>query len=423
MLRVKVTNDLQEVTLSARIAFSKRSWPYVLACTIPWLLCAGQRSITRLAALGDHTRSRASYYRFLSDGKWRLDVLFRCLFELIVKTFRLDELTLVLDDTLCPKWGKKIFGAATHFDHTQRPRAGYIWGHNWIVLAIVVPIGNGFIALPFWIRLYRSSGQCTASEFRTKLELAAEGLALVRSWFSGKIVVLADGAYGNRSFIDPARTHGCEIVSRLRSDARLRDPEPRRRKPGQRGRMSKYGMMLEPLAKLAGQTAKLHSIRVAIYGRKVELLVREFQAWWPPLRAVIKVVITVDPRNSKRRTYLFSTNPHAAGIDIVQRFAQRWSIEQMFSVAKNQLGLDSAEVRKERSVLRHAALCIALVTWTEVWSQAKPVLRARTFNSKLTALRESMIMESIFATSHRAVGSRRIAQSVAQLFGRATSAA
>jgi hypothetical protein len=32
-------------------------------------------------------------------------VLFRCLFELIVRTFGIRELMLVLDDTLCPKWG------------------------------------------------------------------------------------------------------------------------------------------------------------------------------------------------------------------------------------------------------------------------------------------------------------------------------
>jgi len=40
-------------------------------------------------------------------------VLFRCLFELIVRTFRIRELTLVLDDTLCPKWGRRIYGTST----------------------------------------------------------------------------------------------------------------------------------------------------------------------------------------------------------------------------------------------------------------------------------------------------------------------
>ena len=43
-------------------------------------------------------------------------------------------------------------------------------------------------------------------------------------------------------------------------------------------------------------------------------------------------------------------------------------------------GFDSAEIRKERSVPRHAALCMALVTWIEVWErQHRSAARARTF--------------------------------------------
>jgi hypothetical protein len=114
------------VVLNAKIAFSERSWPYLAACAVPWLLCAGQRCVRRLAELGTHRRSESGYYRFLSDGKWRMQVFFRCLFDLVVRTFRVSALTLVLDDTLSPKWGHGIFGTAFHFDHTARPHAGYI---------------------------------------------------------------------------------------------------------------------------------------------------------------------------------------------------------------------------------------------------------------------------------------------------------
>ena len=156
MLRVKVTDELFEVTLSARAAFSKRSWPFVAAMGIPWLLCAGQRSIRRMASMGGLRRSASAYYRFLSEGKWRLPVLFRCLFQLIVRTFKLKELTLVLDDTMCPKWGRQIYGTGSYFDHVRRPRPGFIWGHNWIVLAVAIGASKkACIALPFWIGLYR----------------------------------------------------------------------------------------------------------------------------------------------------------------------------------------------------------------------------------------------------------------------------
>jgi len=234
------------------VAFSKRSWPYLVAAAVPWLLCAGQRSVTRLWAMGAHRRSRSGYYRWLSDGKWRLEVFFRCLFDLIVRTFRLASLELVLDDTLWPKWGRGIFGTGLHFDHAARPRAGYVWGHDWVVRAMVA----------------------------------------------------------------------------------------------------------------------------------------------------------------------------LTAVEVVEAFARRWTIEQMFSVAKNQLGLDSAEVRKERSVRRHAALCLALVTWVEVGAYGfTKRLRARPFSAKLAAVREEAVEQTIFACAPRRGGLREMAGTLAELFSTATRAA
>ena len=112
-----------------------------------------------------------------------MELFYKCLFDLIMKTFKITELTLVLDDTLKPKWGRGIFGAANFFDHAARPRPGYIWGHNWVVLAVVVQLGSAaWIALPFWVALYRPKGQCEKREFRTRHELAAEALDLGSVW-------------------------------------------------------------------------------------------------------------------------------------------------------------------------------------------------------------------------------------------------
>jgi hypothetical protein len=423
--RYNLSSSFLGVVLSAKIAFSKRSWPYVGACAVPWLLCAGQRCVTRLAAWGSHRRSRSGYYRFLSDGKWRMRVFFKCLFDLIVRTFRTAELTLVLDDTLSPKWGRGIFGTAFHFDHTARPRAGYIWGHNWVVLAVVVQVGTRtWVALPFWVALYRPKKTCPRGQFRTRHQMAAEALALVHGWFSGPILLLADGAYANGSLVGPARKLGIEVVSRLRADARLRDPNPRKQPKGKRGRKPRQGPWLPRLSRLARQRSKFKTLVVAIYGKTVTLRLREVVAWWPPLACAVKVVITRDPKRPKRVAYLVTTDLMLTAVEVVEAFARRWTIEQMFSVAKNQLGFDSAEVRKERSVVRHAALALAMITWVEVWTRrSRPRLLARPFAAKLTAVREEAVMETLFASGPRRKGSREIAATLATLFSAATRAA
>lgn len=425
MRRYNLSSSFLGVVLSAKIAFSKRSWPYVAACAVPWLLCAGQRSVTRLAAWGGHRRSRSGYYRFLSDGKWRMEVFFKCLFELITRTFRTARLTLVLDDTLSPKWGRGIFGTAFHFDHTARPRAGYIWGHNWVVLAVVVQAGaQAWVALPFWVALYRAQKTCPRSEFRTRHELAAEGLRLVRGWFSGPIRLLADGAYANKSVAAPARELGITLVSRLRADARLREVTPRRAPKSKRGRKPKHGPWLPRLSRLARQRSGFRTEKVAIYGKTVTLRLREVVAWWPALSCAVKVVITRDPKRPKRVAYLMTTDLSLTAVEVVEAFAHRWTIEQMFSVAKHQVGFDSAEVRKERSVRRHAALALAMITWVEVWTRLfRRSLSARPFAAKLAALREEAVKQTVFASGPRRKGSREIAGTLATLFSAATRAA
>jgi hypothetical protein len=176
----------------------------------------------------------------------------------------------------------------------------------------------------------------------------------VRGWFSGPILLLADGAYANGSLVGPARKLGIQVVSRLRPDARMRESNPPRRAKGKRGRKPRRG------------------------------------PWLPRL----------------------------------SRLARRWTIEQMFSVAKNQLGFDSAEVRKERSVMRHAALALAMITWVEVWARRfRRHLSARPFAANLAAVREEAVMQTIFASGPRRKGSREIAATLATLFSAATRAA
>jgi hypothetical protein len=243
-----VAPGFEEVVVTARLAFSRRSWPFVLATTVPWLLCAGQRCWTRVAALGRRPRSRSACYRFLSGGKWRLELLFRALFEPIARVFRLPALTLVLDDTPCPGWGRSIYGAASFFDHARRPHPGSPWGHN----GAVVPVGSsGFVALPYWIAPYRSETSCRKGEFQTRHQRAAAALARVRAWFAGPIRSLAGGAYADQSRIASVREQGIHLVSRLRGEARLRAVTAPRRPEGRRGRKPKWGRRLPRLAVLA----------------------------------------------------------------------------------------------------------------------------------------------------------------------------
>lgn len=417
MFRYHSTSDFAEITLSCRMAFSKRSWPYLIASAIPWLVLSGQRSVRRLSARAAHLRHESSYYRFFSRFKFRTELFFKCLFDLIVQTFALREILIVVDDTLCPKWGKHIFGTACFFDHVRRPRPGFLWGHNWIVLAVVVSLGDVPVALPFWIALYRPQKICSREEFRTRLQIVAQVLEIVRSWTSLPVALVADGAYNNKSLLGPLAKLSIPLVSRLRLDAVLRKDLPAhpRRK---RGRKPKYGPRFPRLQAIA-RSARGWCLETAhIYSSSVSLKIKSFDAWWPKAGIKIRVVITRDPKGKRNPCFLASTDLTLTPIQIVERFAHRWPIEQLFSDVKLQVGLDSAEVRTPKSVLRHAILAFGLVTWVRVWAKKKGDRFAKaspSFARQLSVLRGDFLAQTISASIPSGTLSKRILRDLAAL--------
>ena len=433
MLRMRWEGEFLEVVFSARAAFSRRSWPYFVAMVIPWLLLQGQRCVTRLHALGHHARSLSGYYRFLSDGKVRAQVLSRTLFELIVRTFHLSKLLVVVDDTLCPKWGRQIFGTGTFFDHTSRPRPGFLWGHNWVVLALIVDVWKMPVALPFFVRLYRSEKTCRPEEFRTRHDFLLEGLQALRSWTSLQVSLVADGAYFNASVIQPLRTMQIPFISRLRCDALLR-ADPPTVASHRKGRRPKYGHRLPSLTAMARSGGKWEVVRVHIYRKEVTLRVETIDAWWPTCGQKIRLAMVRSVHGRKRVSFLATTDLTCSAQEIIECYARRWTIEQLFSDVKSHLGLDSAEVRKPRSVFRHALFACACATWIQIWHyrrQAKVSRHVvspsshspRSLGAQLRLLRGVLIDQVLFSKRLRATRSRRNASPVADLFAHALTAA
>lgn len=417
MIRYQSTSEFTEVVFTCRMAFSKRSWPYLLAVAVPWLVQSGQRHIRRLSLRAAWKRHESSFYRFFSRFKFRPQVFFKALLVLIVQAFGLTELLIVVDDTLCPKWGRHIFGAASFFDHVRRPRPGYIWGHNWVVLAVVVRLFGVPVALPFWVALYRSEKHCPKAEFRTRLEITAEALKTVQTWVPLPISVIADGAYNNASILKPLAAMKIHLVSRLRVDAVLRRDAPRRRAK-KRGRKPRYGAAVPKLQKIARSKRGWRRVWVQIYGKRVRLKIKSFDAWWPKASVKLRVVIARDPQGKRKPCVLSSTDPGLSPVQIIERFALRWPIEQLFADAKLLMGLDSAEVRTPNSVLRHAIFTFALVTWVRVWAKkCLPNLthQPTSFAAQLSELRGDVLSRTIFASIPGGRLSKRNSEDLAAL--------
>ena len=179
----------------------------------------------------------ASYYKWLEEGKWSWLGLARQYVRLVLSCIPLDELYLIIDDSLVLRASKKAPGSQIHHQHGNKPNlAAYVRGQCWVSLGLIAIRSDSMpVALPVLSRLIPSASNTG------KLVAAKTLIRSVYSLFEGvKVRVLVDSWYMRRIFIESMMSHGFDVIGQVRIDTRLYDEPPKPRK-GQRGRPRKYG--------------------------------------------------------------------------------------------------------------------------------------------------------------------------------------
>ena len=111
---------------------------------------------------------------------------------------------------------------------------------------------------------------------------------------------------------DIARRIGCEeqrVVSRLRFDAALYAPPPRRR-PGQKGRPRRRGERLPALSQRIARQRRWTDLPLVLYGRAVTPRILTLDAlWYGALRShLVRMVVVRDPSGRRRDEAFFCTD-------------------------------------------------------------------------------------------------------------------
>jgi hypothetical protein len=185
--------SMQSLLLKFEGCFTKPGFENFTRLLIGWICCQGRHSISRViqaASDSDNTKHHSCLYRFLSVGKWSADSLGKVLFHLLLP-FLSPRITVLVDDTLNGKCGPHIFGAGMHYDAskstygrgtTAGAKKFFAFGHNWVVLAVWIPLPwktNGGLAVPILFRLYRSRKTCPKTRYHKRTELALELVKIV----------------------------------------------------------------------------------------------------------------------------------------------------------------------------------------------------------------------------------------------------
>jgi hypothetical protein len=382
-------NSFRTFLVPFMAVFSQPSFQNFVVLLEGWIL-AGARAMTSraLAALGEFPKHFATYYRFFSEGAWCPDALGTVLLRLVLPFAPPGALVAVVDDTIARKTGKHIWGANIHHDPLGFMRNALCFGHNWVVLALVirVPLVNRPVAVPLYWRLYRSrktrtgktprgtrerktTGATTATDHRTRPELAVELLGVLGNALGPDriIHVVGDSAYSGKSVTRhlPART---VCISRMPMSAALYALPPARR-PGQNGRPRKKGHRLPSPLQMAADAAPWQAATVRIYGREVRLRYKTCIALWYNSAGTLplRVLVVRDPKGRRKDDCFFSTDPTLDVQTLLVTYAQRWSLEVAFRDAKQILGLERSQARTPRAVQRTGPFAFAAYTVTVAW--------------------------------------------------------
>lgn len=390
----------------------------------------GHRLTDALRAAGPAaTKHFTTYYRFFSHARWCQDELGFALVELIVELFGLEQVDLVLDDTLAHRTGKKVALASMHADpllkKKARGRLFMSYGHVFVVLAVhvrVPTLAKTGWALPVLFRLFegpsqggrddapsdvrrsrerRRLGKTRRQRVRKtdrevvdgglrrctdipdtgplpdavrpkKTELGAELLIkLARRFPNLTFRVTADHLYNGRTVLHAvlSEVSNVHIVARGRPDAALY-AMPAPRVEGQRGRPRVRGQRIaSPRDWAEANPQAFKTLTVEMYGRQVTVEVGSFlgMAYKSLPGRLLRYVVVRDPSEVYRPDYILSTDVDIDEATILQAYAQRWPIERAFQDSKQHLRIENPEVQLPAAVRRTVPFGMRLYSLVVLW--------------------------------------------------------
>jgi hypothetical protein len=338
-----------------------------------WIF-APRRTITGMliAAAVAGQQHHAAFHRVFSAARWSLDQLGLIVFGLLKALLPEGTVHLSLDDTEAHKRGLKVYGVGMHRDPqlSTRKLPVLTWGHNWVILAVIVRLpccpGRVF-SLPILFRLHlnQATAERARRAYRTRPALAVELLHLLCTANSEQhFHLFADTTYGGESVLAHLPTN-CDLTSRLPMNARLYEAPPSR-KAGTRGRPRKRGAPLPTPAQMLRQRAR--RVTLSMYGDKRKARLVDTVARWHNVPARPLRIVATEPLSGGRPDQAFySTRVEDTGEQVLLGYSERWSIEETIAGGKGCLGFEEPQGWSRLAVLRTAPIALLLYSLIVLW--------------------------------------------------------
>lgn len=404
-------------------AFTRPTAARMGALALIAIVTWGRRTLTQIliTAAGLLPGHYSTYYRLFSRPAWSSWKLAYLLARLLIDLAPPGEPVVVAaDDTVTEHPGKTVWGKGRHRDGVRSTRTltKWLWGHKWVVLAVVVPVPgvSRSWALPMLVALYRHPTQNEAEGARHKTpgDLARVLMRRLVTWFpERKFILVGDGGYSSHEMARFARRFRKQLVfvGRFYADARLYDePPPYAGKGRPRVKGSKRPT---PQEVVASRRPRRASVDWYGGGTRLVKLVGGSGHWYKAGGglAAVRWVYVEDQQGTHRPEYFFSTDPAMPLEQIVGLYTRRWNIETMFQEVREHVGLGSTRRRRKNAVQRaepwlFGLYSVIVLIYVEHLKTHAPSVRSwpwrqkqePTFSNAIATVRDLIWEETIFST-------------------------
>ncbi|CAH2598656.1 transposase [Rhodovastum atsumiense] len=366
-------------------AFTAPTWQRVLVLVAGAILVPGRRtiaSVLRVMGLGQ-VRRFSNYHRVLSRNTWSDRWLSGCLLRLLVDTFvpKGEPVVIGPDDTIERRWGIKIKARGIYRDPVRSSRGHFVKasGLRWLSFMVLpeIPWAGRVWALPFLTILapslrYWQTHRPGERQYKKLTDWARQGLIQAALWLPDRRVIgVGDASFAAIELLNDVRPW-VTMITRLRLDAGLYHPPPRRR-PGQRGRPRLVGKRQPTLKqRLANPRTRWCPLQVTgWYGRGERTLeIVSGTALWhkPGHRVPIRYVLVRDPKGKLEPQAFLCTDLQADPLDILRWFVRRWSVEVTFSEVRRHLGVETQRQWSDLAIARTTPFLLSLFSLVTLWA-------------------------------------------------------
>jgi hypothetical protein len=420
--------ELLPVIVNFQPLFSKSVWKNAQTLLVGAILAIGNRTVTACLRVTGKSQDKRfqNYHRVLNRAQWSALEASRVLLRMLVTAFAPSgELVIGIDDTIERRRGAKIKAKGIYRDPVRSSHSHFVKasGLRWLcsMLLVEVPWAGCVWGLPFLTVLCPSERYYAGKKRRHQrlTDRAWQLIQLIARWAPDRdLVFVGDSSFAVLDLLYlVSGVPRVDLITRLRLDAQLYDPAPKR-KAGQNGRPRVKGARRpSPQQVLDNRKTKWTKIEVDHWygGQKREVeIYTETAIWYCSRNAPVPIrwILIRDPLGEFEPQALLSTNLDHSPRQILSWFVRRWRMEVTFEEARAHVGIETQRQWSDLAIARTTPALFGLFSMVTLMAdqlirnEVKPVRTAAwyekqrpTFADAIAIVRRCLWSNCHFSTS------------------------